>query len=1276
MYLLSKVLTFGIWPALPLTGYLIFSLWLHESRTAFLSKITSISLMTVTGIAAWSIPLLISAMVGVYRAEYFGLLGWAITLIALIRLLRKPNLLSQISFGISKWDFLLLCGLIASAYFYLAFPSESIYLRQDEGLYANHGIYIANHGRLDVVYPWPDDLDQIFHKGFKEIPGLYLTKSSMTVQFAHLLPVWLAQAFSTFDYHGLFRLNAIFALLSLCIFYSLCRSIIPKGYAVIVTLFLAFNASQLWMARITLTEILTQLFIWSGLLALLVAHKNGKRRVAILAGIILGFSSLVRIDSFLLVPLIFLGPVIQQIADEKHSRELLHVWLSFFIGALPIFFLALAYYIFLSTPYFLALSSQLKLIGILGYLSFFLFLISIKSKRWKKVRQIMIYKKNLFLIITGFFLVVFVIYAYFIRPYWEPYSLINNPGHILHGTRDYRENSLVNLSTYLSIPVIFIGVFGFFLTIWKVFQKQNLDLAPVMICFAGFSALYLWNPLISPFHFWAIRRFVPVVIPGFIFFAVTGMWVIMNRQPNMNKFLKSTVLAIVVVYLIFFTIKTNKLILFFSENKGSFSQFIIFAEKLSANTLILSKGGPASHSWIAPLYMAFDRKVVPLNFDVRHGAFALYRYSANQSKEQRPAYILLDEHIQLTGLQLVKIDEVILSRDHTELTPFPLPKKIASEQKKIILYKIAKIDPVFYNDLGDDDKLLDTLAEQLLNRDLGNEKVLGTNESGFYGQEFHGDRPFRWTDGHAKLIVRLSRNKDKIPKALSVTIGEIEGIVDKDLKILANNYVLFEGKISSEVHFDLLPLSKVPMVEGERLTVELISNTHAPSGHINGSPDHRKLGVPINGIKLLDEIPVYTNINLGAQKILHVWESGFHEQEVEGDKPFRWTDGHGKLKMLIDQNRFPITMSVKISAPGGGKDKNLRIFANGKELFKGKISNADFSHTFSLSGIPKDDQLVIELLSDTHIPSQTLKRSNDNRRLGVMVKEIRLLDAMPDFINQDIGNRTVRGVGESGFYAQEFIGGRPVRWTNGVSKLMVPLDPKRIPRALMVNIEMTGTEKKMFKILVNKHELFHGQIPAVGWSKIFNLSGLRLRNQATIELLSDTHVPKETIRGSEDTRALGVLLGNIRLLNRLPDYLDVTLGARKAPGIGEQGFHGQEFIGDMPVRWTDGAARLEILMDRRRPPKALTVDIESTGGVSEKDSKILINGYILFEGKIPDRGWTQTFDLSGIPLKDQIVIELLSDTHIPCEIIQGYPDTRKLGVMVKGVKLLEDYQLE
>jgi len=129
-----------------------------------------------------------------------------------------------------------------------------------------------------------------------------------------------------------------------------------------------------------------------------------------------------------------------------------------------------------------------------------------------------------------------------------------------------------------------------------------------------------------------------------------------------------------------------------------------------------------------------------------------------------------------------------------------------------------------------------------------------------------------------------------------------------------------------------------------------------------------------------------------------------------------------------------------------------------------------------------------------------------------------------------LGAQRIRGVRESGFHGQEWHGGIPLRWTNGVAKLVVPVDAHRPPRALRVGLESYNPKGTTLRILANGYELYHAKIPTGSWSKTFGLGKVTRGNQVNLELLSNTFVPKEVLAGSIDARTLGILVQGIWLL--------------------------------------------------------------------------------------------------------------------------------------------------
>ncbi len=504
-----QVAAFGLWPALPLTGYL---LWRRSASLGPAS--TSFAVATTVGLGVWSLPLLLSMEFGIYRGTVVGLIGWIVTLIGLLFLWRRrettettPRLHS------SRWGLALLVSLGLAAALYLGWPSENVLPMHDEGMYVNHAVYAAKHGSFHPPYPWPSDADSIFLHASTRFPGMFKVDGSYTFYFGHLFQAWLAHAYSSFGIGGVFRFNGIIGLLAALVFYGLCRRATSRPVAIVAAFVLAFNTSQIWLARNTLSEMLTQLLLWTGLLLLVQALGDADRAAAAWAGVLFGLSAVVRVDSLLILPLLFVAQLASRVVEPPDKRST-RVWLSLQATAVPGFTLALLYYPLFSRPYFDVHLPLIKPIVVVTLVSLSLLLVGSTRvtdwlRPWLTSRPLMI--------LFGFAALGLALYAYFIRPVTT--APVFGPSTYLEGRRSYAEDSLVNLALYLSFPVVWAGLLGFYLALWITVRRRSPSLMPVLVLVSGLAVLYLYNPTITPRHFWAIRRFVPVVIPGFVFFA-------------------------------------------------------------------------------------------------------------------------------------------------------------------------------------------------------------------------------------------------------------------------------------------------------------------------------------------------------------------------------------------------------------------------------------------------------------------------------------------------------------------------------------------------------------------------------------------------------------------------------------------------------------------------------------------------------------------------------------------------------------------------------------
>lgn len=796
MIVLSMLLTLGIWAALPVTGYWFF---LRHHRPPAISpspSSTTFALAIVIGLAIWSGPLLATTVLGVHRAEFFGIVGWMVTLVGLFRIDWQREEIRKARPRLEVWDYVLAFGLVLALAMYLGFPTEAILPERDEGMYTNHAIWIAHHGRVDIPYPWPQSIDSVFRDASLRLRGTFQTQPTMSVWFGHLFPTWLASAFSTFGYSGLVRLNGLFTLISLTIFYGICRCILPKPYAVVATLFLALNPSQIWLARVTLSEILTQLFIWTGLLLLVQALRSDIITLARWAGILFALSAFVRIDSLLLVPLLLLSHLVVRLVENPAKRSS-HLWLALYQSALPTFTLALAYYIWIASDYFWLHVRPVAYIGVVTLASLIALLLGLTDAGKFAADWI---TKLPFLVTVSLAAFTLSAYGYWIRPI--PRELVPATYPMFDLAQAMSSRSLVNLAAYLSPPLVWMGILGWLMALWVVVRtKRHPYLAPVLVIVGGFALLYLWKPSVNPYHFWAIRRFVPVIVPGFILFASLGTWRIMSRAPRVWRIAFSSA---ILIFVSVFTVRSDSDLYAFAEEEGFYSQIESLAATLPKDEIILANTLLNQTEWWTALRIAFDRNVVPIDLSTEEGQQAFRAWTKHQLSRQEPVYLLSQREVPLKGLQHSKVGVTHLSRSVSERTLYPLPRSTVRKSSKIFQYEIRGID--------------EDASYQNVN--LVHPLLWGVTESGFYEQRRPRGKPARWTDGAATVRVPLDHQNP--PRVLKIRLAQT-GLQGTRLRILVNSREVFDQRVPPGAWSKDLALTEMNL--GDHATIELLSDT-------------------------------------------------------------------------------------------------------------------------------------------------------------------------------------------------------------------------------------------------------------------------------------------------------------------------------------------------------------------------------------------------------------------------------------------------------------------
>jgi hypothetical protein len=137
-----------------------------------------------------------------------------------------------------------------------------------------------------------------------------------------------------------------------------------------------------------------------------------------------------------------------------------------------------------------------------------------------------------------------------------------------------------------------------------------------------------------------------------------------------------------------------------------------------------------------------------------------------------------------------------------------------------------------------------------VNVTVGTEYVAGVEESGFHDQQFAEDgQPFRWTDGHARLGIPIDRARP--PRALRVALWPYRPATARaaTVRILVDQRELFHQTLSRDRWERTFALTDIDL--GDRVVVEILSDTFVPAEIQGAGPVSRTLGVDVRGVTLL-----------------------------------------------------------------------------------------------------------------------------------------------------------------------------------------------------------------------------------------------------------------------------------------------------------------------------------------------------------------------------------------------------------------------------------------
>jgi hypothetical protein len=459
---------------------------------------------------AWSLSVvLILAALDVYRFERLlwinaGLAGLLLAggrrRLAFAGTARRPT-----------WSILLPVSLIALGAWQFFPTSEYVIGGKDPGTYISEGVQIAQRGTLaihdPVVAAVPDFARDLFfpvHYGFPEYStrfmGFYLMDprtGAVMGQFPHLFPASIAIGYGLDGLTGARSAVAVWAILGVLSVYFAGARFVGRGAAWVAAALLSANVITSWFARYPNAEVAMQALVFAALLAYARAHEDGDAFFAPVAGCLAGLFFFHRIDAPLGVAGMIAATALVFVVAGRRPRA------GFLI---PLAIGAILGWLYLSGPlraYFAWPRMYVGRLSTLGVAAAGLAsLAALVVLGWLRRRHGERTRTMVPLVIAAIVLAA-AAYAWFLR----------QPGGRL---TDYDAYALRTFTEFYVRPIVLAAsLVGLVLVARREFWRDPAMVATIV----GFSMVFFYKIRIVPIHFWAARRFVPVILPGILLLA-------------------------------------------------------------------------------------------------------------------------------------------------------------------------------------------------------------------------------------------------------------------------------------------------------------------------------------------------------------------------------------------------------------------------------------------------------------------------------------------------------------------------------------------------------------------------------------------------------------------------------------------------------------------------------------------------------------------------------------------------------------------------------------
>jgi len=401
-------------------------------------------------------------------------------------------------------------------------PSEYIIGGKDPGTYMSEGIQIAQRGGLVITDPVVVAVPDYARDLFFPVAGLsdyYIRFMGFFVQepragwvigqFPHLFPASIAIGYGVDGLTGARLATEAWALAGLLAVYFAGARLAGRLAAFAATTLVTLNVMEIWFARYPNAEFAMQGLLFAAVLAFTRAHQDDDPFFGPVAGLLSGLLIFIRIDALLGIVGILAAGVLSWSVERRRLRTGFVVTIGV-VGAAGCLYLIgpMRSYITLPEVYLGHLPLIVVVPSAAAAVAGLIAVTWLARRRQDRTRAV-------FGVSMAVVIVALAVYAYFFR---EPGGKLTT--YDAHALRDFVNFYLGPTS---SLPYLGVATFAVALAGFVVVSRRAFWRAPAFVLVVlAFSIFLFYKIRIVPEHFWAARRFLPVILPGALLFVAAA----------------------------------------------------------------------------------------------------------------------------------------------------------------------------------------------------------------------------------------------------------------------------------------------------------------------------------------------------------------------------------------------------------------------------------------------------------------------------------------------------------------------------------------------------------------------------------------------------------------------------------------------------------------------------------------------------------------------------------------------------------------------------------